>query len=127
MELNIDCVRDILMVCEDTPFLSEDLEWEPFVLNYFVDKLPKYPKVQIAYTICLLGDAGYLLISKQSADNRLNNLLVSRLTYNGHELLGSIKPEKVWNKVLKAIDGISDVSLPILQAIASEICLKLLS
>lgn len=127
MELNIDCVRDILMVCEDTPFLSETLAWEPFWLNYFVDKLPKYSKNQIAYTISLLGEAGYLKIDCQYGDNNLRALEVSRLTYKGHELLDSIKPEKIWTKVLKTLGSINNVSLPILQDIASDILKKLVS
>ncbi len=126
MTLSIDCVRNILLVCEDTEFLSDDLVWNPVGLLYFADRLPQYSKNQIAYTLVLLDEAGYLILSDLPADNCLDNLLISRLTYNGHELLDSIKPENVWNKVLKTIGNIGNVSLPVLQDIATQALASLL-
>lgn len=127
MKLDPNCVRDILILCEDTPFLSEDMTWEPVSLSYFTEHLPQYPCNQIAYTLYQLDDADYINASVLDGDNQLIDICVHGLTYSGHELIDSIRPAKVWNKIDKTISELSSISLPILQDIGSRFLIDLLT
>lgn len=127
MKLDSSCVRDVLILCEDTPFLSEDLIWESVTLKYFVKHLPQYSKSQIAYTLIQLNDAEYINATIFEYDDGVSDIVVNRLTYAGHELIDTIRPEKVWQKISKSISEISNISLPILQEIGSHFLIEFLT
>ena len=127
MKLEPKCVRDILMFCEDYDFLSEDLTWSPLSLYKFSQSLPSYNKNQIAYTLIQLNEAGYIKASVQTSANVVDSILVTRLTYEGHELIDTIRPKSVWDKISKIISELSDISLPVLQQIASHFLVESLT
>ena len=126
MKLEPNCVRDVLIMCEDTPFLSENLQWNPVRLSFFSQELYQYPKNQIAYTILQLTNANYIDAHVLDSDECIIDIIVYGLTYSGHELIDTIRPEKVWCKIGKLFDEIGNMSLPVLQDIASHFLIELL-
>lgn len=127
MKLDLKCVRDILMLCEDFDFLSYDLEWVPLSLHYFLQKLPCYKKNQIAYTLIQLDEAGYINAQSVCYDDGIGDIFVERLTYAGHELIDTIRPKSVWDKMSKTISELSEISLPVLQELASHFLIESLT
>lgn len=127
MKLNHNCVRDILIICEDHPTFNEYLAYNHLYLNNFCDKLPSYSNQEIVYTLILLEEAGLIIAKPFRFDGGISDICVTRLTYAGHEFIDTIRSDNVWEKVNKTISSVSSISLPILQQIGSQILLSLLS
>lgn len=127
MKLNHNCVRDILIFCEDSPSFDENLEYVHLYLSDFCQNLPQYSKEEIAYTLIILDEAGLILSNPLRYDGGIADITYTRLTYQGHEFIDTIRSEKVWNKIKKTISAVGSVSLPVLQEIGSQILLSVLS
>lgn len=127
MKLDYDCIRDVLLICEDKLQLTSNLSWEIMNLSTFCSFLSKYSREEIAYTLILLDEAGYVDCQVVESDWNIIDIRVSRLTYCGHEFLSSIHSGSIWKKVLKIINDLGPVSLPIIQNIASQLLLSSLN
>ena len=83
----------------------------------------KYSRAEIAYTLVILKEAGFIEAIIDYASNGINELDVIRLTYKGHQFLDTIRPQSVWDKIysvaekanlksIHAIMEIADIILP---------------
>ena len=127
MKLKHNCVRDILIYCENSIQFGENLSWQPIFLKNFCDDLPKHSRDDIAYTLLLLEEAGYIEAHIMEADNGICEILVYRLTYSGHEFIDVIKSDTVWKKMQSVISSVGSVSLPILQDLGNHYLLEYLT
>ncbi len=126
MKLNPNCIRALLLYCEDSLTLDEHLAWQPLHLLDFCASLPKYSRQEIAYTLYLLDEADYIETHIVEADCGIIDIYVFRLTYLGHEFIDSIRSNTVWEKVQSALNVISSASLPVIQELGSHFILELL-
>jgi len=124
MKLQPNCVRNILIYCEEHLIFDDALVWNPLTLLDFQNGLPKYSRGDIAYTLYLLDEAGYIDAHIVEASNSIAELIVFRLTYSGHEFLNTIKSDTVWQKVQSALSSIGSASLPIIQSLGSHFALE---
>ena len=94
MKRDLDLIRKILFKVEEKE--SPAPEWD--------FKIDDYPQDIINYHIVLMNEAG-LLIGKaeESSNGSYYNANVSRLTWEGHEFLDSIKNLSIWNKAKNSI------------------------
>lgn len=127
MTLDHNCVRDILLFCEKSLRLDEHLHWVCLSLNDFSPLYAKYPREQIAYTLVLLDEAGYVECSFLNGDNHISELLVIRLTYDGHEFIESVRPDSIWKKITSFVTTAGAASLPVIQNLGSQFLLDSLS
>lgn len=127
MKLNPDCIRDILIFCEDHLSLDSNLKLQIAGLKDVCEALPDYPREEIAYTIKKLNEAGYVNAIINFSNNEIYMLKIIELTYEGHEFIDTIRSKNVWDKVSNVISDISSISLPVLQQIGSQVLLSLLS
>lgn len=126
MKLKHNCVRDILMFCEDALEFGANLSWAPLSIPEFCEALPKFSKEDIAYTLCLLEEAGFIDAHIVRYDGGIYEIWVYRLTYPGHELIDTIRSDKVWKKIQAALSTIGSASLPIIQSLGSQFALDFL-
>jgi hypothetical protein len=123
MKLDRDCVRDVLLAVES---LNHD---EVIQLSDFEDipLIAKHDPVDVVYSIERLIEAGYIKGNVQYADNRVFFLIVSSLTWNGHEFLDNIRDDGVWKTTKNVASKLSSVSLSTLSSIASSVISKIIS
>lgn len=139
MKLNYDCVRDVLLELEETLTIEEvfyDLgEGEESELTFsFIDinrlakleRLKKYSKKDICYSVNKLNEAGYINAEPIPGDD-LSDYLISDITYVGHEFLQSIKSDSVWNHVKDVSKKAGAMSFPVISSIASNILSQIIS
>ncbi|MDD3404482.1 MAG: DUF2513 domain-containing protein [Hespellia sp.] len=126
MQLNISCLRDILLYCESSVPMTESLSFDGVRLNQLSAALTDYSKSDIAYSLIMLDEANLVDCYFVNADNGIVDALLYRLTYSGHQFLEEIKPEPVWNKVQKVSGSIGSKSLDVLSSIASSIISSLI-
>lgn len=99
MQLNFDCVRDLLLVLEDK------IEGKPLFLNDVLksEELRFYTREEIIYTSQKLKEQGFVSYSSYSADNEIQDISYEHITFNGHQYLDSVRDPKVWNGVKKVL------------------------
>lgn len=127
MLLSHECIRDILILCEKETSLASNLEWVPIRLTSFCYSLTNYSRQDIAYTLYLLNEAGYIDCNIIEANGGIVDIFVYRLTYSGHEFLDTIKSDNVWHKIKNAIASVGSVSLPVIQTLGTEYLTKCLT
>lgn len=127
MKLNPNCVRALLLYCEDSLKLDEQLTWQPLHLPDFCTSLSQYSREEIAYTLYLLDEADYIETHIVEADSGIMDIYVFRLTYLGHEFIESIRSNTVWKKIQSALTTIGSASLPVIQKLGGYFILELLT
>lgn len=115
MRLNPDCIRDILLVCEDgcSPGEMYMFRYEPFEWDG-----RSYSADETLYHLRQCDMNGYF--SKASED-MVGNFRVFDLSPRGHEFLADIRSDNVWNKTKAASKEIGVSSLRGLASIAAQI------
>lgn len=120
MKLNLNCVRDTLITLEDRLVLDDNLEFNCLDL-YEIRKssnMLKYSRAEIAYTLIILNEAGFIKMIAGYDNDGLDQLDVVRLTYQGHQFLDTIRPKDTWDKIYaiaektghKSITNIMDIA-----------------
>lgn len=120
MKLDLNCIRDTLLTLEDWLILNDNLEFKSLNLENISQssRMLKYSKPEIAYTIVILNEANFIKASITYSAGSIYTLHVTRLTYEGHQLLDSIRSQTVWDKIysicekteLKSITAIMEIS-----------------
>ena len=125
MKLDINCVRDTLITLESWLVLNDNLEFLCLGLDEInkSSEMLKYTKPEVAYTLVLLKEAGFIEARVDYSSGRIYELDVIRLTFSGHQFLDTIRPQSTWNKIhelsektglksISAIMEIADIILP---------------
>jgi|LFRM01.1.fsa_nt_gb hypothetical protein len=133
MKLNYDCVRDVLLALEESLTIDVeddgDYSYNSLLSNEIIqlDRLSKYSKKDIIYSVLKLIEAGYLNGDIYNEGDGLISFCVNDIKYKGHEFLQAIKSDTVWEDVKKITIKIGSISLPIISSIASNVISKLIS
>ncbi len=106
MKRNMDLIRLLLFKVEGEEEIS----------------LEDYEKEQIKYHQELLVEANLVQGSVTKALGGGSIVLISRLTWDGHDFLANIRNETVWRETKKtALEKGADMSLSVLKALAAKI------
>lgn len=119
MVLKHDCVRKTLLYLEknltlDNIISTTEIEIEPF------------SKEDIAYTVKMLNDAGFIKANFCGYDNQ-QIYIISSLTWDGHQFLDNIRDNKVWTKTKSILSKFKSTSLEIASKVASQVIIDLIS
>ena len=95
MKLDTCCIRDTLLVLENWLVLNDDLAFIPLDLCEICKSgsMQKYSKSDIAYTLVLLEEAGFIEAEIDYTLEGIHEIDVIRLTFQGHQFLDTIRPE----------------------------------
>lgn len=119
MKKDMDLIRKILLQIEEEYI-------DVALYNFSIDG---YDMETVAYHCALLFDGGYIADYKgQYASNKLYAFGVSRLTWQGHEFLDTIRNNDVWSKTKVVL---KEKALPLgfemVSEVASSIITKMLT
>ncbi|WP_283601189.1 DUF2513 domain-containing protein [Ligilactobacillus aviarius] len=115
MELNPDCLRDILSEIAKLP------------MGNFLNTLPKeitdkYSEDDIEYTIQIIEEEELAHVSLNWGNNVLARYSLGQVTLSGQQLYSKIKSDTVWNKVKDKIRSIgSAFSVELIKIAAGNI------
>lgn len=123
MNLNPDCVRDILLELEKQPYPTR------FSLENLSDALPSYKDEELNYCCLKLLEAS--LIDANSMNMRKSNgqviTYIFDITYSGHEFLNNIRSDNVWGTVKTVGTKIGAASLNSIMQIANAVIISLIN
>lgn len=126
MKLNPDCIRKIMFYLEEHLVISEDLEFEEISIHDLKGKL-NYPIQELANTLIVLHEAGFIEIETDYGSNRIVLLDVKRITYDGYQFIETIRPEPVWKKVTSVGKHIGSFSIDVITQIATGVLTSMIN
>ena len=133
MELNVNYVRNILLYLEGNTGLKRrgnppEFRFIPVVLGKILKskELSKIPAEDITYTLLKLNEAEYIVITgKIPVDGQsIKSFSVVDITYKGHRLLNTIKPDTIWKKTQKAVGKAGNHTLEYIEGVAKAIAVE---
>ena len=130
MKLNPECIRYTLLYLEEILTYSHDsndgIEHNYIGIRTLADKMyekHKYSREDVYYSVEKLLEAKYISTMSMNLGSR-NSILVcdiSDITYEGHNFLNTIRPEKIWKATLKKAKQIGGMSIKTLSLVSSSI------
>lgn len=79
----------------------------------------------IRYTLLQLYNGGFLIAKPQKSVGYYG-LLISDISWSGHELLDSIRDDKVWHETKKVTSSLASVSIGAIKTIASSVLIGII-
>ena len=120
MKLNIDCVRDILLICEEIPLNDY------FSFNELSSRLKQYDKDELTYNCLKLKEANYLSVVTKTHDCKATVVRINDITFQGHEFLNNIRSSKILERSKNVASKIGATSLQAFTQISTGIVLALI-
>ena len=112
MKIDLDLVRNILLLVEDKATFSKWLNRKDFFF-FFSDK------DMLVEHLYFLGKEGFIEGKASYADNECDNFIVTRISMKAHEYLSTIRNETIWNKTKEKLSDIGgSAPLAIIQELA---------
>ena len=123
MKLDLNCVRDSLLTLEKWLVLNDQLEFIFLDLNEIMEsaEMQKYTKPDVAYTLVMLEEAGFIKAVIDYGCDEISELDVIRLTYQGHQFLETIRPKDTWDEIYAVAEKTGHKSLTNIMEIADII------
>lgn len=119
MELNKDCVRDVLLSCEELLKMDEDGYMNSLSHEELGQALSNYKIEDIIYTVVKLEEAGFLDVKVTRAfGNIIVDMTIKDITFNGHEFLNDIRDDDNWKKVKEIAKSVGAFSINMIAQIA---------
>ncbi|MCY8002820.1 DUF2513 domain-containing protein [Bacillus haynesii] len=115
MKLDHDCVRSLLLELEEKLGLNDVIGNEVIKVSSTAEK---FGESQTMYCATKLVEAKLLIGSKTIADME-TLLLISSLSFEGHQFLDNIRDDGIWKDTKAKVSQLSSVSLPILSQVAA--------
>lgn len=119
MELNKDCVRDVLLSCEEMLKMDEEGYMNSLSHEELEQVLPNYKTEDIIYTVVKLKEAGFLDVKvTRASGNILVDVRINDITFTGHEFLNDIRDDNNWKKVKEIAKSVGAFSINMIAQIA---------
>lgn len=121
MKLNPDCVRDLLLVIEDTCDSNNSFDYYSNQENKI---LSKYTPNELYYHFRQADLSGLL---HQPNYDMSKNFYTMDLSPNGHEFLSNIRQDNNWNKTKGIAKEVGSFSLDALKSISTGVVTNLIN
>ena len=124
MQLNPNCVRDILIYLEHNLSIGIN-EFKPITKNVIAAELiGKYAREDIEYSLIQMHESNYIItdFNADISHNAFTLSVVLYITPKGHNVLSAISQEEKWSgKILPALKSLGSVSLSVVEAVAEGV------
>lgn len=107
MQLNYDCVRELLLVLESNLQFDENLEYPETNFENICNCMPEYDVSEILYTTLKLSEANYINVRVINAESVFVDAIYYSITFEGHQYLDSIRNDKLWSDLKKGTKALT--------------------
>ena len=115
LRLNHECIRDLLLYIEENLCYNDELEINKLSLK-------NYSNQELLYTALKLSEADYINCDNSiEIDDDFPIVLVSSISYKGHQFLDTVRDSEVWNKTKKIVSALKSVSIEITSETAAKV------
>lgn len=133
MNLNIDCIRDVLIYCADNidvklnQKITGGVKWDikDVTLNnlYQSELNKKYEEKEIMYAVAKLFECGFIIITHRLPPESIyiESCNIVDVTFRGHQFLESIKEPTAWEKTKDIASKVGNYTLRFIEDTAQKI------
>ncbi len=129
MNINVDCIRDVLITCADNIDVEKthgnkwDIKYETLQNLYQSELKNKYEEKEIMYTVSKLYECGFIIIQNRlpAKSVYIESCWIVDITFRGHQFLSSIKEPTTWEKVKKVLSSAGNYTLDFITDTAKQI------
>lgn len=120
MQLNYDCIRDVLLFLEQNLKISDDLFFESVEFDELLQSstLATYTKQDIFYSVLNLSEIEFIDATILWAEGSAHHISINNITYEGHEFLSAIRPPNVWQGIKSKLKTVGTISISLISDIA---------
>lgn len=115
MKLNIDCIREILLIMEDMP-RNESLSGAELR-----EILSEFSADDVDYSCLKLKEAGYIEATIKVIPEEFFVLQLKDITFSGHQFIADIRTQTVWNETKSICEKVGSFSISAIMQIASGV------
>lgn len=122
MQLDFNCVRDLLLWLEENLQYSYDGTFTTVNQLSYTEAAESlgYEYEAILYTSQKLVEAGYITAYIDGSDFGVEICDYRSITYAGHEYLNAVRNNSIWKKIFSAVSASSNaVTLELIKELAS--------
>lgn len=119
MQRDIDLIRKLLLEIEKAPPDHYISGHEISTPNYTID--------QVLYHLVLLEEANMINAQCIYGDDKIQAIMIQRITWSGHDFLDAIRDDTVWGKTRDKIGNFGSASIEVIKQVAVKILADLLS
>ena len=114
MELNQECIRDLLIYMEQYQPVRSSGIIQPFkVRRFYTDEnAPKYEAAEITVAVQYLNDKK--LIVSPNPNSSVSHIQIDRITAKGYDYLGLIRDQSMWHALKKRFGKVFASSGPVI-------------
>lgn len=121
MKLDQECVRDVLLTMEEKIPLNDYVSLSMLKSS---SSLLAYDTEIVTYVTLKLTEAGYISAQPLYGDNKVLEVMVSSITWDGHQFLENVRDPKIWRETKSVTNKVASSSLSILSAVAEGLIKK---
>ena len=112
MTRDMDLIRDLLLGIDAEPLLDGN-HWVTPGQQHKLGVIGKYSEDEVAYHLVLLIEAGLVV-----GNTTMDMPIVSRLTWEGHELVNNIRDTGIWARTKHRVKDLPTVGIGVLVEVA---------
>ena len=113
MNLNYDCMRDMLLIIRNNTGFDNNGEAIYLSFDNLCFLLNDYSKADVTFAFLRINDESLVKATICKADNlSIYSAIIYQLTKQGDDFLDSILDNKIWKKVLKKAAELGSSSIP---------------
>ncbi len=113
MQLNQECIRDLLLYVEQHQPVRATGIVQPFKVKTFFtdDDAPRYSNADVAIAIQYLNDKK--LIISPNPNSGTAHIQITHITAKGYDYLGLIREQSAWSALKKQFGKVFELSGPV--------------
>lgn len=134
MRLNPECIRDLMLFCEENTYIETSEINTRLCASYhvlYVDSmrsvspLNAYTAGELLYHIIQLSESGYIMtdfgFDPRNNFHKGNLPRIYYVTPKGHEFIAKITEKNSWEKASKILSALGGISLSVIEAVSKGI------
>lgn len=130
MNINIDCLKDVLQYCVDNIDYEEDGDsWNTKCVNlYMMYDSPdlKYDKKDIMRSVLKLDECGFIKVSTKFPNNKpyLERCSIEDVTFRGYQFIESVREPTIWSRTKSIAAKVGNHTLGFIEGIAHDVAVE---
>lgn len=131
MQINLDCLKDVLLYCvNNIDYKEENNTWNTqcvnLVMMYEAPELNQYDKKDIMRSVLKLKECGFIKISTCFPENKpyLERCSIEDVTISGYQFINSVKESSIWEKTKSIANKLGNHTLGFIEGVAHDIAVE---
>ncbi len=131
MQINLDCLKDVLLYCVDNiDYQETDDSWTTKCVNLYMmydsSELKDYDRKDIMRSVLKLMECNFITVSTYFPPNKpyLERCTIDDITMRGYQFINSVKESSIWEKTKLVAKKAGNHTLSFVEGVAHDIAVE---